>query len=150
MPSSCRTNKSEISSNTMCFLPIIRKTDCRNCGGVVCGNCSANKLRLAHISTTEFQRVCNACYSKIKESESYGMARPALPPKPSTATIKAARSFAAQIPLPSSSSMDSAQLSVTSSKNTSADGPSTRLPPASTPSLAKAAATPQPPRQPLS
>ena len=43
---------------------VICQHHCRNCGDVVCGNCSKNKFLIPNQSSKPV-RVCNACYEKL-------------------------------------------------------------------------------------
>lgn len=57
-------------SNTGCvvcgtsFGWVTRKHHCRNCGSLVCGEHSRNKLVLQHIDKTQSLRVCDTCFTK--------------------------------------------------------------------------------------
>merc|ERR1712141_353003 len=70
------------------FTPIDRRHHCRRCGLVVCGNCSARKFLLPHISSKPI-RVCDTCYEKL----SSGAANPTdqVTPEEKAATMAAAR-----------------------------------------------------------
>ncbi|KAL7675836.1 hypothetical protein ACOME3_002100 [Neoechinorhynchus agilis] len=47
------------------FTIVNRRHHCRNCGSVVCGDCSKNKYILPNISAKELQRVCEGCFGKL-------------------------------------------------------------------------------------
>lgn len=71
-------DESKISSCEVCgddFIPILRsKHHCRNCGRVVCGKCSNERLRLDHVYNGEkFVRVCDVCYTDSKNAPQYGV-----------------------------------------------------------------------------
>merc|ERR1712141_830437 len=70
------------------FTPINRRHHYRRCGLVVCGNCSARKFLLPHISSKPI-RVCDTCYEKL----SSGAANPTdqVTPEEKAATMAAAR-----------------------------------------------------------
>lgn len=43
-----------------------RKHHCRNCGNLVCGDCSSNSLPLPSEQLYHPVRICDACFSKRK------------------------------------------------------------------------------------
>ncbi|KAJ5072381.1 pleckstrin [Anaeramoeba ignava] len=52
------------------FSLVKRRHHCRNCGNIICGNCSPNKCSLPNISTTP-KRVCNLCLGNIKKKKAF-------------------------------------------------------------------------------
>mmetsp|Transcript_11385 Transcript_11385/g.30691 ORF Transcript_11385/g.30691 Transcript_11385/m.30691 type:complete len:600 (-) Transcript_11385:348-2147(-) len=55
------------------FTMMNRRHHCRACGAVICGSCSNNKLRLDHIDSEKFVRVCENCYADNKANNAYGI-----------------------------------------------------------------------------
>ncbi len=53
-----------MSCKTAKFTVVNRRHHCRNCGHVICGDCSKNRFLLASQSD-EPLRVCNNCYTQL-------------------------------------------------------------------------------------
>lgn len=47
------------------FSLINRRHHCRNCGAIVCDNCSKKRYKLEHVDQRKQVRVCNACYDYL-------------------------------------------------------------------------------------
>lgn len=47
------------------FTLLFRRHHCRNCGALVCVNCSTHRFLLAHLHSTQPVRVCDGCYGKL-------------------------------------------------------------------------------------
>eukprot|EP00968_Pinguiococcus_pyrenoidosus_P027386 scaffold7375_cov268-Pinguiococcus_pyrenoidosus.AAC.36 len=56
------TNECEVCKSP--FTLLRRRHHCRNCGDLVCSQCSTHKLNLPHINATTAQRVCDRCYDE--------------------------------------------------------------------------------------
>lgn len=56
------------------FTTLVRRHHCRNCGGVVCENCSRSRLRLPSQENRQKQRVCDACCTKLAQETSTSIA----------------------------------------------------------------------------
>ena len=57
------------------FTFIRRRHHCRQCGGLVCGDCSKHSVLLPHIHDKKKQRVCDKCFgaqSKVTHASSFG------------------------------------------------------------------------------
>ena len=42
-----------------------RKKQCRHCGRVVCGKCSANQLKIEKFGLTKPQKICTVCFEVL-------------------------------------------------------------------------------------
>jgi hypothetical protein len=51
------------------FNTFFRRHHCRNCGDVVCDNCSRKRMILKHISTEKKLRVCSTCFEKLSKED---------------------------------------------------------------------------------
>ena len=51
------------------FSLLNRRHHCRNCGSLVCGDCSRHTSPLPHYLIAEAVRVCTECASKIQEAQ---------------------------------------------------------------------------------
>lgn len=47
------------------FTLIFRRHHCRNCGKLVCDNCSAQRFHLLHVDENKHVRVCDPCFSML-------------------------------------------------------------------------------------
>ena len=56
-----------------------RKHHCRNCGRVVCSDCSMEKVRLDRIDAKGLFRVCRPCAKEVKANRRYGAVQAAEP-----------------------------------------------------------------------
>eukprot|EP01039_Chlorochromonas_danica_P007393 gene7393-8178_t len=57
------SNQCEVCSES--FTLLFRRHHCRNCGILVCVNCSSNRFLLRHLHATLPVRVCQNCYQKL-------------------------------------------------------------------------------------
>ncbi|KAH3722826.1 protein piccolo [Pelomyxa schiedti] len=62
------------------FTMLKRRHHCRNCGRVVCGNCSSQKKVLAHIEKAKALRVCTSCFEGDTTEKSASSKSPKAPP----------------------------------------------------------------------
>lgn len=54
------------------FTLIFRRHHCRNCGMIVCDNCSAKRFKLPHVDNRRLVRVCDVCYPTLSGSTGAG------------------------------------------------------------------------------
>jgi len=74
-PSGGWQQDSEVDSCTICgeaFTTTFRRHHCRQCGKIVCDNCSKGRHRLPRLAKGGKQRVCDMCAKTISENEATG------------------------------------------------------------------------------
>lgn len=60
------THFSECQLCSASFSILFRRHHCRNCGKVVCENCSSNRVLLPHVHETKPLRVCDECVEDLQ------------------------------------------------------------------------------------
>jgi growth factor-regulated tyrosine kinase substrate len=50
-----------------CVVLSVAQHHCRNCGGIFCDKCSSHKLPLLSLGFIDRVRVCDACYTRLRE-----------------------------------------------------------------------------------